>query len=156
MICSNVRHREFSKQYNLDKFGRYRGGVPRPNSTQRGRSLGETGILFASEDKTDVDKFPEYTVVDTETAESFKNFHQDERKHRTAKKTWYTATVDYEFFSLRRLMNRLTWPKYLIMIIFVLPTIVNGMIGIRKRLAKNLANHEKELKEKKKAAKAAH
>lgn len=85
-------------------------------------------------------------MVDTETAESFKNYHQDERIHRTAKKIWYTASVDYEFFTLRRLMNRLTWPKYLIMIIFVLPTIVNGMVGIRKRLAKSVADHEKELK----------
>lgn len=89
------RHKEFAKQYNIDKFGRYKGGVPRRNTTWRGTSLGETGTLFSRAHTYDVDKFPEYTAVDMERAESFKNFHQNERIHRTAKRPWYKVEIDY-------------------------------------------------------------
>lgn len=37
----------------------------------------------------------DYSYVDAEKAESFKDFHQPERPFRTVKWTWMKAEVDY-------------------------------------------------------------
>lgn len=46
------------KKYNVDKFGRYRGGLPRPETENRGNALGPIGTLYHPHDSIDEDSFP--------------------------------------------------------------------------------------------------
>ena len=85
-ISFNCRNEDIAKKFNLDAFGRYRGGVPQKNSEFRGSARGEIGELHK---QADIDEaFPEYSQVTSEVADSFKEFHQDERGARTRRWPW--------------------------------------------------------------------
>lgn len=60
----------------------------------------------------------------TEKAESFKNFHQDEREARQIKWPWFTFQVDYDFFTFRTFRKHY-WPKLqlFILLFYILPTL---------------------------------
>lgn len=96
-----------------------------------------------------MDHDPEYSKVDSAKAESFKNFHQDERSNRTAKRTWKTFEIDYDFFSIRRFLDRFTVLKYVIFFTFVVPTLLNYFAGLKKRAAFYLEDLKKKEKEEK-------
>lgn len=56
------------------------GGVPQKQGKIRKNALGEPGTHYIPTDIEDqVDDNPEYDYIDAYKAESFKNFHQDER-----------------------------------------------------------------------------
>jgi hypothetical protein len=63
-------------------------------------------------------------VVTAEKAESYKNFHQDEREARTMKWPWFTFEVDYQFFTFRYIRKQV-WPKLQLLILFfyIVPTL---------------------------------
>ena len=78
------------KKLNIDEFGRYKGGLPRKSTVNSGQNRGGAANrpgLFAT--RLDIenyaDRFPEYNIVDSEVAESFKNYHQKDRRDRTVK-----------------------------------------------------------------------
>ena len=76
---------------NIDQFGRYKGGLPNKKGKHRGGAMGEPGYMaHQTEIEEKMDNHPEYISVTAEKAESFKNFHQDEREARTMKWPWYT------------------------------------------------------------------
>ena len=66
---------------NLDEFGRYKGGLPQrklgSSISNRSTSANSPGkFLTRMEIETYSDSFPEYNIVDSEVAESFKDFHK--------------------------------------------------------------------------------
>lgn len=68
------------QKLNIDEFGRYRGGLPNKTGLLRGKSRSPAGVMHrAVEVEEELDRFPEFHNVTAEKAESFKNFHQDER-----------------------------------------------------------------------------
>lgn len=77
-----------------------------------------------SEIEEEFDKSPEFNNITTEKAESFKNFHQDERKARTMKWPWFTSQVDYDYFTFKTFRVKY-WPKlqFLIFFFYILPTL---------------------------------
>ncbi len=79
---------------NIDELGRYKGGLPQnlPPSlaSRRKGSANEPGELATRIDiESYSDRFPEYNIVDSEVAESFKNYHQTDRRDRTMKEPWF-------------------------------------------------------------------
>ena len=72
----------------------------------------------------ELDRYPEYNVITPEKAESFKNFHQDERKARTMRWPWFTFEVNYEYFTFGK-FRRSIWPKFQLFILFfyIIPTL---------------------------------
>jgi hypothetical protein len=62
--------------------------------------------------------------VTAEKAESFKNFHQDEREARTMKWPWFSSEVDYGFFTLRHFRKKI-WPKLqlVVLLFYIIPTL---------------------------------
>ena len=89
------------------------------------------------------DLFPEYNRVDAAVAESYKNFHQDEREYRTMKKTWNTMKVDYDFFSFKNAAFS-SWPYWrLFIIVFLLvPPILRFEGSFWKKVSKTLGDEE--------------
>ena len=78
---------------NIDIFGRYKGGLPnKKNGLVRGSALMAPGFYHDNMPMESND-VPDYQSVDAQKAESFKDFHQDEREFRTAKWTWFRARV---------------------------------------------------------------
>ena len=69
------------------------------------------------------DQDPEFNVITAEKAESFKDYHQDERKARTMKWPWFSFQVDYDYFTFRKFRVHY-WPKIqlLIFLLYILPT----------------------------------
>lgn len=122
------------KANNLDRFGRYKGGVPRKNLNKaRGNAKQAPGTLFDSNDAFDQDRTPEYTQVDGQRAESFKNFHQDERTARTLKPTWIQLQVDYDYFFPKTYSAGWRFTRYFIGLLFCLPILLEYNIGFFKR-----------------------
>ena len=72
----------------------------------------------------DLDRRPEFNVITAEKAESFKDFHQDERKARTMKWPWFTFEVDYGYFSFRTFRKKY-WPLIQLAVLFfyIVPTL---------------------------------
>jgi hypothetical protein len=70
-----------------------------------------------------LDTRPEYNHITAEKAESFKNFHQDERKARQMKWPWFTFQVDYEYFKLTN-FRKVYWPgiQLFIFLFYIIPT----------------------------------
>ena len=136
---------------NLDEFGRYRGGLPNRKGFERGSAIGEIGTLYHLNDfEYKKDMFPEYTKVDQTTAESFKNFHQDEREYRTMKKTWNTMKVDYNFFTFKNSRAKYwSFWRLFILILILLPPIFRVEILFMKQLGKSLGDKRKAEKEEK-------
>lgn len=122
------RQRDLRKQLNIDEFGRYRGGLPKYKGwTNRGGAEGAPGefhnpMLSESQD------VPDYQSVNPEIAESFKDFHQDEREYRTAKWTWIRAEVDYDFFSAKRLSRPFVWLRNFLVVAVIIPYFIGEYI----------------------------
>jgi hypothetical protein len=74
--------------------------------------------------------------VTAEKAESFKNFHQDEREARQMKWPWFSFQVDYDFFSLRTFRKNY-WPKiqFLVLAFYILPTLFYAFLKFQKHQA---------------------
>jgi len=91
---------------NIDEFGRYKGGLPKNvpfNIAQnRGNAVNSPGELATRMDiESYADRYPEYNIVDSEVAESFKNYHQKDKRDRTMKEPWFNLAVDYDFFTFK-------------------------------------------------------
>jgi hypothetical protein len=70
------------------------------------------------------DQFPEYNIVDSEVAESFKNYHQKDRRDRTMKEPWFTMEVDYQFFSFQTFrLKYLPWIRWGVVLLFAVPSL---------------------------------
>ena len=72
----------------------------------------------------ELDTHPEFNNITQEKAESFKNFHQDERKARTMKWPWFTFQVDYDYFTFRK-FRTYYWPKiqFFFLFFYIVPTL---------------------------------
>ena len=88
----------------------------------------------AVEVEEELDRFPEFHNVTAEKAESFKNFHQDEREARTMKWPWFSFEVDYDYFQFRRL-RRTYWPRLqlLVLFLYVAPTLYYFLESFEKK-----------------------
>ena len=99
------------------------------------------------------DMFPEYGRVDGAVAESFKNFHQDEREYRTSKRTWHTMSVDYSFFTFKNTRyNYWRFWRWMFLIFVILPPIARHELSFYKKANKIVSDRhaaEKLEKEKK-------
>ncbi len=55
-------------------------------------------------------------------AESFKNYHQKDRRERTMKEPWFNMEVDYDFFTFKTFRQEyLPWIRWLVVLGFALP-----------------------------------
>lgn len=112
---------------NIDQFGRYKGGLPKFNPygdpSIRGSSANIPGTLATRlEVEEYADRFPEYNIVDSEVAESFKNYHQKDRRDRTMKEPWFNMEVDYDFFTFKTFRQQyLPWIRILGVVGFAIP-----------------------------------
>ena len=77
---------------------------------------------------------PEFNIVTAEKAESFKDFHQDERKARNMKWPWFTLQVDYEYFTFRKFRTNY-WPKIQLFVLFfyIIPTLYYTIERFQKK-----------------------
>lgn len=114
---------------NIDEFGRYKGGLPQKTPLGYGRvrkgSANEPGELATRADiESYSDRFPEYNIVDSEVAESFKNFHQADRRDRTMKEPWFNLEVDYGFFTFKTFREQyLPWIRWAAVLGFAIPVL---------------------------------
>ena len=114
---------------NIDEFGRYKGGLPQNVpfniAQQRKGAVNNPGQLATRIDiESYADRFPEYNIVDSEVAESFKNYHQVDRRDRTMKEPWFNLEVDYDFFTFKTFReNYLPWLRLLAVLGFAVPII---------------------------------
>jgi len=112
---------------NIDEFGRFKGGLPQNTPYGLGRvrkgASNEPGELATRADiESYNDRFPEYNIVDSEVAESFKNFHQADRRDRTMKEPWFNLEVDYNFFTFETFRKQyLPWIRWTAVLFFALP-----------------------------------
>lgn len=114
---------------NIDEFGRYKGGLPQKsaigNARVRKGASNEPGELATRADiESYADRFPEYNIVDSEVAESFKNFHQSDRRDRTMKEPWFNLEVDYDFFTFKTFREKyLPWIRWTAVLGFAVPVL---------------------------------
>jgi hypothetical protein len=120
------------KKYNIDAFGRYRGGLPNRKGENRGSALGEPGTMYNPVDMQNKDdNFPDYDHVDAHKAESFKVFHEDEREFRTTKWPWTTLHVDYHFF---RMGENWRLFKTVVYLLFIFPVLGHAIYRYGSRV----------------------
>ena len=133
-----------NKEFNLDKFGRYRGGLPNPKGRERGKAEGEIGTIHNyNHFQYDKDSHPEFDQVNASIAESFKNFHQNEREYRTRKKTWMTMEVDYDFFTFKKTRKTYwTFIRFTVFLFVLLPIFARFEASAAKRYGKYQADKE--------------
>lgn len=120
---------------NIDEFGRYKGGLPNITGNRRGRSKNVPGTMHqAVQVEEELDRYPEFNVITQEKAESFKNFHQDEREARTLKWPWFSSQVDYDFFTLRNFRKKV-WPKLqlIVLLFYIIPSLYYTFKTLQKR-----------------------
>jgi hypothetical protein len=132
-----LRLEQLRNKLNIDQFGRYKGGLPNKYGELRSTSRAEPGEMHHSRHIEEVlDNWPEFNNVTADKAESFKNFHQDEREARQMKWPWFTFQVDYDFFTLRR-FRKGYWPKIQLFILFfyIIPTLYFGLLKFQKQQA---------------------
>ena len=114
---------------NIDEFGRYKGGLPQKTPLGYGRvrkgSANEPGELATRADiESYSDRFPEQNIVDSDVAESFKNFHQADRRDRTMKEPWFNLEVDYTFFTFKTFREQyLPWIRWAVVLGFAVPVL---------------------------------
>jgi hypothetical protein len=124
---------------NLDQFGRYKGGLPKlghANSTaNRANSANSPGkFTTRMEIETYSDQNPEYNIVDSEVAESFKDFHQKFNRDKSIKQPWFTFEVDYEYFTLKTFREKyLPWIRIGLVFLVGLPIIYKAIL-IRSKM----------------------
>lgn len=90
--------------------------------------MGETGTTFRQSDiEAELDHAPEFNNITKEKAESFKDFHQDERNARTMKWPWFSFEVDYEYFTFKTFRTKY-WSKIQLLLLFfyILPSFYFG------------------------------
>ncbi len=97
--------------------------MPYNIAQQRGSAVNSPGQLATRMDiESYADRFPEYNIVDSEVAESFKNYHQKDRRDRTMKEPWFNLEVDYEFFTFKTFRQEyLPWLRWLVVLGFAVP-----------------------------------
>jgi hypothetical protein len=83
-----------------------------------------------------LDPRPEFNTINTEKAESFKDFHQDERKARTMKWPWFSFEVDYGYFTFRPFRKHY-WPKIQlgVLLFYILPVLYYTLTNLQKKHA---------------------
>ncbi len=129
LLSLSFSNRLVRKKLNIDEFGRYKGGLPSKSTVNNGQNRGgaanRPGQLATRLDiENYADRFPEYNIVDSEVAESFKNYHQKDRRARTIKEPWFTMDVDYDFFTFKTFrLQYFPWIRRIIILIFVIPTL---------------------------------
>ena len=127
--CLIFRNRLIRKKLNIDEFGRYKGGLPQNVpfniAERRGSAANGPGELATRLDiESYADRFPEYNIVDSEVAESFKNYHQKDRRDRTMKEPWFNLEVDYEFFTFKTFRQKyLPWLRWFVVLGFAVPVL---------------------------------
>lgn len=71
-----------------------------------------------------------------EKAESFKDFHQDERVARQMKWPWFSFQVDYDFLTFG-IFRKKYWPKlqFFILVFYIIPTLYYAITKFQKQQA---------------------
>lgn len=95
------------KRFNVDVYGRYRGGLPRPNNgSVRGDALGNPGEFH---DPTVHNMLTENNMdfqhVDEKRSQQFSEYKQGDREWVTRRRVWWLAEVDYNFFKFEHYQN---------------------------------------------------
>mmetsp|Transcript_22704 Transcript_22704/g.19725 ORF Transcript_22704/g.19725 Transcript_22704/m.19725 type:complete len:309 (+) Transcript_22704:25-951(+) len=94
---------EERKRFNVDKFGRYKGGVPKKaRSNARGAALmgpGEFHDEIIHNAKND--PFPSEQFVTENDARAFKYWQSEDRHLYRRRWSWFQAKVDYTFFDFK-------------------------------------------------------
>jgi len=89
--------------------------------------------------KADAYSAPDYQSVDAGLADSFKNFHQNEREYRTARWVWIRAEIDYNYFSLKRVGRPIAWLRNFILLFWIAPYFIGEYIkwnGLKRQNGK--------------------
>ena len=120
--------------------------MPQPQSQQRGQSLGKTGEMYHPSELQNEDTYPDHPEVNEATAESFKNFHQDERESRTMKRPWTSLEVDYDFFSPAGKFRNLGALQFFVALFVLVPTIFEYAMHLEKKKGANELREKREAK----------
>jgi len=123
------------KKFNVNDFGRYRGGVPQKNKGDiRGNAMGGPGAYHEPlMHNYKINPNPDSQFVTGQDALAFKNYMMEDKYSLKRRNTWFQATVDYNFFKFENHRYGLRFMRNLIFVVCLIPALFYIMTKAQNR-----------------------
>jgi curved DNA-binding protein CbpA len=123
------------KKFNVNEFGRYRGGVPQKGKGEvRGNSMGGPGAYHEPlMHNYKINPNPDSQFVSGQDALAFKNYMAEDRYSLRRRSTWFQATVDYNYFRFENHKYGLRWLRNLAFFVVLIPGLAVVLMKARNR-----------------------
>lgn len=130
---------EERKRFNVDAYGRYKGGVPQKDGGfRRGKSLGSIGLTHEPlVHNMKINREPDSQFVTAEDANAYKNYKNEDKFMISKRWYWFKTEVDYEYLKLNAYRTGYKWFRNLFILLAGLG--ISAEIHLRRRNRKLLS-----------------